>query len=83
MKLDREVEKAERVTQRRRGYSITTTDNLLEELQAVGLTIQEQSDGYYWQVDGKTGQATTAVGAVAQAIFYLRMAALDKAGEWE
>lgn len=57
---------------------MTTTDRLIAELATVGLVIQEQSDGYVWEVDGKTGQATTAVEAAAQAIFLLRMAALDR-----
>jgi 5-methylcytosine-specific restriction endonuclease McrA len=77
MKQDRRAELAERPSPRRRGYSVTTTDRLISELATVGLDIEELDDCYLWQVDGKTGQADSAVEAAAQAIFYLRMTALD------
>ena len=74
MQMDRQVERRERLSQRRRGYQITTTDALLEEVNTAGMTITECSDGYTWKIDGTDlqGKKTTAVGAVGIAIHQVR-----------
>ncbi len=73
MKLDRNKELRERLSCRRRGYQITTTDNLLGEINTSGITVVEQSDGYHWTIDGTdlSGQRTTAIAAIGSAIHQL------------
>ncbi len=73
MKLDRNKELRERLSCRRRGYQITTTDSLLREINMSGITIVEQSDGYHWTIDGTDleGQRTTAIAAIGSAIHQL------------
>lgn len=59
----------------RKGYHLTTTDALLEEINSTGsISVWEEADGYHWRVDGTniTGKRTTAVGAVGTAIYHLR-----------
>jgi hypothetical protein len=74
MQMDRQAERHERLSQRRRGYQITTTDALLDEVNTAGVTITECSDGYTWKIDGTDlqGKKTTAVGAVGIAIHQMR-----------
>ena len=75
MMLDRRAELREHVTQRRRGYNITTTDILLLEVNSAGITIREESDGFHWWVNGYAdtrGTTTTAVNAVATSIHQMR-----------
>lgn len=72
MRLDRTQEAQERKTKHRRGYQITTTDRLVKTMLVAGLTITETECGYDWAVDGMTGHATSAMNAVADAIYYLR-----------
>lgn len=74
MQMDRQVERCERLSQRRRGYQITTTDALLEEVNTAGITVTEESDGYHWCIDGTdaAGKKTTAVAVVGVAIHQLR-----------
>ena len=76
LKMDRALEAQERVSERRRGYRITTTDSLLVEMRAAGLVIEEQSDGYYWSLAhlGLGGPATTAARAAGCALYQLRLA---------
>ncbi len=76
MKLDRNKELRERLSQRRRGYQLTTTDSLLREINTTGITVTEHSDGYHWRIDGTdlAGQRTTAVAAIGTAIHQLRCA---------
>jgi hypothetical protein len=73
MRHDRNRELAERISQRRRGYAVTTTDRLLDEVRSAGVSIEETSDGYRWRIGDDTGTATTAVAAVGQALYRLRM----------
>lgn len=78
MKQDRAQESQERrsegkpLSQRRRGYQLTTTDKLIKAMRVAGLDIIETELGYDWQVDGLEGHATSAVNAVADAIYHLR-----------
>lgn len=75
MMLDRRAEQRERISQRRRGYQITTTDLLLQEVRTAGVTIAEQSDGYAWCIEGYadlTGVRPTAIDAVCTAIHQMR-----------
>lgn len=76
LKMDRALEAQERVSERRRGYRITTTDSLLVEIRAAGLEIDECSDGYHWSLEhlGLGGPATTAARAAGCALYQLRMA---------
>ncbi|MBA2397055.1 MAG: hypothetical protein H0V70_30405 [Ktedonobacteraceae bacterium] len=71
--VDRKNEKAEKPSWYRRGYQITTTDKLLEEVNARGVRIEEQEDGYHWRISGREddGKCTTAVGAVGAVILDL------------
>lgn len=64
MQMDRQVERRERLSQRRRGYQITTA----------GITVTEESDGYHWCIDGTdtAGKQTTAVAAVGVAVHQMR-----------
>ncbi len=73
MKLDRNKELRERLSCRRRGYQLTTTDSLLREINTSGITVTEHSDGYHWTIDGTelAGQRTTAVAALGSAIHQL------------
>jgi hypothetical protein len=77
LKRDRQLEALERISQRRRGYRITTTDTLLEEARSAGVEITEHSDGYHWSVEhlGLGGRSTTAAGAIGCALYQLRLAA--------
>ncbi len=74
MQMDRQAELKEKLSTRRRGYQITSTDNLLAEVNSAGVTIQETADGYTWQIDktGLAGKQTTAVTAIATAIHQMR-----------
>lgn len=72
MKLDRTQEAQERKSHHRRGYRLTTTDRLIKVMQVAGLTITETERGYDWAVDGLQGHATSAINAVADAIYHLR-----------
>lgn len=72
MRQDRQQEMQERKSVRRRGYSLTTTDNLVRALSIAGLVLTETETGYQWAVDDLEGEATTAVHAVADAIYHLR-----------
>jgi hypothetical protein len=72
MRLDRSQEAKVRKTPRRRGYQITTTDRLIKAMHVAGLLITETDRGYAWEVDDLSGQATSAVNAVADAIYHLR-----------
>jgi hypothetical protein len=58
----------------RRGYRITTTDNLLADIDTSGITILEDDDGYHWCIDGTEMQGIkqTASGALGIAIHHLR-----------
>lgn len=69
-KSDREMEAEERHSWYRRGYQITTTDKLIEEMQAHGLRIEEQEDGYHWWLDefGIGGTRPTVIKAVGAAL---------------
>ena len=74
MSMDRNKELKDRLSQRRRGYQLTTTDSLLQEVNTSGITIVEKSDGYHWHIDGTeiAGHKTTAIAAVGSAIHHLR-----------
>ncbi len=74
LKMDRALEVQDRVSQRRRGYCITTTDSLLVEIRAAGIEIEERSDGYHWSLARLrlAGQATTAARAAGDALSHLR-----------
>ncbi len=72
MKFDRNQETQACKSIHRRGYRITTTDRLLKAMTVAGLTISETERGYEWQVDDLSGHATSAINAVADAIYYLR-----------
>ncbi len=76
LKMDRALEAQDRVSQRRRGYRITTTDSLLTEIRAAGIEIEERSDGYRWSLDyvGLGGCATTAAHAAGCALHQLLQA---------
>jgi hypothetical protein len=74
MRHDRREELQERVSTRRRGYHITTTDKLIKALSVAGLELTETADGYAWRVDDLSGKATSAVSAVSDAVYYLRQA---------
>lgn len=80
MRLDRQKENAERPTQRRRGYELTSTDRLVEAVGQAGVTLNAVSEGYHWQVEGTVfeGNATTAVSAVGRAIARMRTELLFK-----
>lgn len=58
----------------RRGYKITTTDNLLADTSTSGISIIEEDDGYHWFIDGTDiqGVKQTASGALGLAIHHLR-----------
>lgn len=75
LKMDRRLEAQDWVSQRRRGYRITTTDSLLAEIQAAGVEIEEQGDGYRWSLPslGLGGHATTAARAAGCALYQLRL----------
>ena len=75
LKMDRKLEAQDRVSQRRRGYRITTTDSLLVEVRDAGIEIEERSDGYYWFLPhlGLGGHATTAARAAGCALYQLRI----------
>ncbi len=75
LKMDRALEGQDRVSQRRRGYRITTTDSLLVEIRDAGIEIEEQSDGYHWSLPhlGLGGRATTAARAAGCALYQLRI----------
>jgi len=68
--VDRKQEKEQKPSWYRRGYQITSTDKLLEEVNARGVTIEEFEDGYHWRVCGmeSVGKRPTAVGAVGAVI---------------
>ncbi len=72
MRRDRQEESQERKSCRRRGYQLTTTDTLVQALCIAGLELIEQADGYEWHVDSLSGKSTSAVHAVADAIYHLR-----------
>ena len=72
MRLDRHHESQERKSARRRGYQITTTDRLVAALAVAGLTITETERGYDWHMDDLHGYATSAINAVADALYALR-----------
>ncbi|GHO51418.1 hypothetical protein [Ktedonospora formicarum] len=72
MRMDRQAEAQTRKTSRRRGYRLTTTDRLIKAMGVAGLQIQETERGYAWQVDDLAGHATSAINAVADAIYHLR-----------
>ena len=76
MMFDRNKELREKVTTRRRGYQITTTDTLLREINTSGITVTEEVDGYAWSIDETEikGKKTTAVAAVGTAIHQMRCA---------
>ena len=80
MRMDRQKENAERPTQRRRGYELTSTDRLVEAAGSAGLTLSAGSEGYHWQVEGTVleGSANTAVSAVGHAIARMRSELLFK-----
>ncbi len=73
LKLNRNKELRERLSCRRRGYQITTTDSLLREINTTGITVVEQSDGYHWRIDRTdlAGYRTTAVAALGSALHQL------------
>jgi hypothetical protein len=75
LKMDRKLEAQDRVSQRRRGYRITTTDSLLVEIRDAGIEITEESDGYHWSIAhlGLGGHATTAARAAGCALYQLRI----------
>lgn len=75
IKMDRHLEAQDWVSERRRGYRITTTDSLLAEIQAAGIEIEEKSGGYYWSLPflGLGGHATTAARAAGCALYQLRL----------
>ena len=75
LKMDRALEAQDRVSQRRRGYRITTTDSLLVEIRDAGIEIFEASDGYHWSIEhlGLGGHATTAARAAGCALYQLRL----------
>lgn len=72
MKLDRRQETGTRKSSHRRGYRLTTTDRLIAVMNVAGLVITETERGYDWSVDDLSGHATSAINAVADAIYYLR-----------
>ena len=76
LKMDRALESQDRVSQRRRGYRITTTDSLLVEIREAGIHITEESDGYHWCIEhlGLGGRATTAARAAGCALYQMRLA---------
>lgn len=76
LKMDRTLEAQDRVSQRRRGYRITTTDSLLVEIRDAGIEITEESDGYHWSIThlGLGGYATTAARTAGCALYQLRIA---------
>jgi hypothetical protein len=76
MQFDRQAELKEWVSQRRRGYRLTTTDTLIAEAKTAGIVIEEHSDGYHWQATGTElrGKTTTAARAVSDALYQLRTA---------
>lgn len=75
LKMDRALEAQDRVSQRRRGYRITTTDSLLVEIRDAGIEITEESNGYHWSLPhlGLGGHATTAARAAGCALYQLRL----------
>jgi len=74
MQMDRRAELRDKLSTRRRGYQITTTDTSLEEVNTAGVTITEDPDGYVWRIDGTDleGKKATAVGAVGTAVHQMR-----------
>ena len=72
MKYDRHEELTERPSARRRGYSLTTTDKLIDALHVAGLTLTETPSGYRWNVDDLSGKSSNAITAVSDAIYHLR-----------
>jgi hypothetical protein len=75
LKMNRALETQDWVSQRRRGYRITTTDSLLVEIRDAGIEITEESDGYHWSLVylGLGGHATTAARAAGCALYQLRL----------
>ena len=67
---DRGIERQEQTSCYRRGYQMTSTDALLEEIDQTGISVWEEVDGYHWRINGTelAGHRTTAVGAVCAAI---------------
>jgi hypothetical protein len=80
MRMDRQKENAERPTQRRRGYELTSTDRLIEAVGEAGVTVTAISEGYHWRVEGMPleGNTNTAVSAVGRAIACMRTELLFK-----
>ena len=74
MMHDRNKELRERLSQRRRGYQITTTDALIQALGGHGIHIAETSGGYRWSLadTGTSGEKTTALDALCAALRELR-----------
>jgi hypothetical protein len=72
--VDRAAEKIEKPSWYRRGYQVTTTDKLLEEVNTRGVHIEEHEDGYHWQVEGleDQGKCPTAIGAIGAVVLDLR-----------
>lgn len=80
MRMDRQKENAERPTQRRRGYELTSTDRLVEAASSAGLHLTPITEGYHWSVEATEyeGNASTAISAVSQAIARMRTELLYK-----
>jgi hypothetical protein len=74
MQMDRRAELREKLSTRRHGYQITTTDMLLQEVNTAGITVEECPDGYAWRINGTelAGKKTTAMAAVGVAIHQMR-----------
>lgn len=70
MMLDRNTELKERLSQRRRGYGLTTTNTLIEAVACYGIHITETCAGYTWTLasTGISGEKTTALDALCAAI---------------
>jgi hypothetical protein len=70
MKLDRNTELKERLSQRRRGYQLTTTNALIQAVSHYGIVIAETSAGYCWTLatTGISGEKTTALDALCAAL---------------
>ncbi len=56
------------VTQYRRGYSATTTDQLVAAVGAIGLEVWQQGEGWYWQIGVECGVEDSPVLAIAAAV---------------
>ena len=70
MMHDRNKELREKLSQRRRGYQLTTTDALIQAVSHYGIHINETSAGYCWTLatTGTSGEKTTALDALCAAI---------------